>query len=267
MLVAALWRVAMMLAVHGPTRPPTSTLPTLVREFVSLAAWCVRHIQIRQCLAIAPAGVWSGSDVANTYSDGKAWYSVPGPLEAKHPLPDNQTADHAVETLKALAEKHVAGAKPWFVAVGFHKPHLPFVASEQFFDDFYPASEIELPPNQQPPEGMPPVAWSSYGEIRAYSDIKALNATGAPGTVLPKQDVLELRRAYYASVTQTDFMLGKVMSELKSGPFASNTVVSIWGDHGWQLVCNLDCIATTHFDLQSQTLNQCVYSGRAWRMV
>ena len=83
---------------------------------------------------------------------------------------------------------------------------------------------------------MPPVAWSAYGEIRAYSDIKALNATGAPGTVLPKQDVLDLRRAYYASVTQTDFMLGKVMSELKTGPFASNTVVSIWGDHGWQLV-------------------------------
>lgn len=126
---------------------------------------------------------------------------------------------------------------------GALQPHLPFVASEQFFDDYYPPSEIELPPNQQPPEGMPPVAWSSYGEIRAYSDINALNATGAPGTVLPKQDVLDLRRAYYASVTQTDFMLGKVMAELKSGPFASNTVVSIWGDHGWQLVSTENAIA------------------------
>ena len=129
---------------------------------------------------------------------------------------------------------------------GALQPHLPFVASEQFFDDFYPPSEIELPPNQQPPDGMPPVAWSSYGEIRAYSDIKALNATGAPGTVLPKQDVLDLRRAYYASVTQTDFMLGKVMSELKRGPFASNTVVSIWGDHGWQLVSTVTPCRNQH---------------------
>ena len=122
---------------------------------------------------------------------------------------------------------HNAGEKkPWFVAVGFHKPHLPFVASEQFFDDFYPPAEIKLPPDQLPPQGMPPVAWSSYGELRAYSDQKALNASGNPGTVLPEDDVLALRRGYYASVTQTDFMLGKVMAELKAGPFMSNTVIS-----------------------------------------
>ena len=74
---------------------------------------------------VVVTGAWSGTDVANTHSDGKAWFSVPGPLEAKFPLPDNQTADHAVQTLKALAQKHVAGAKkPWFVAVGFHKVHM-----------------------------------------------------------------------------------------------------------------------------------------------
>lgn len=153
---------------------------------------------------------------------------------------------------------------------GALQPHLPFVASEQFFDDFYPPSEIELPPNQQPPEGMPPVAWSSYGEIRAYSDIKSLNATGAPGTVLPKQDVLDLRRAYYASVTQTDFMLGKVMAELKSGPFASNTVVSIWGDHGWQLVSMESAVAPSCSErhpisrsckIRARSLVVCVHAG------
>lgn len=88
-----------------------------------------------------------------------------------------------------------------FVAVGFHKPHLPFVASEQFFDDFYPTGAIQLPPDQQPPAGMPPVAWSAYGELRNYQD--EANHSGAPGTVLPKDDVLALRRAYYASVVSS----------------------------------------------------------------
>jgi iduronate 2-sulfatase len=99
---------------------------------------------------------------------------------------------------------------------------------------------------------MPPVAWSAYGEIRQYSDIKALDASGAPGTVLPKQDVLELRRAYYASVTQTDFMLGKVMAELKASPFASNTVVSIWGDHGWQLGEHGEWCKHTNFEFATR---------------
>ena len=59
------------------------------------------------------------------------------------------------------------------------------------------------------------------------------------GTVLPDWDVLALRRAYYASVSQTDAMLGKVMDALNASPFAKNTVVSFWGDHGWQV-----CIAS-----------------------
>ena len=54
-------------------------------------------------------------------------------------------------------------------AVGFHKPHLPFVASAQYFVP-YPPSGIALPPDQEPPAGMPPVAWSSYGELRNYAD-------------------------------------------------------------------------------------------------
>ena len=89
---------------------------------LSLCLSLSRALSLCLPFVIVPTGAWSGTDVASTHSDGKAWFSVPGPLEAKFPLPDNQTADHAVQTLRALAEKHVAGAKkPWFVAVGFHK--------------------------------------------------------------------------------------------------------------------------------------------------
>ena len=82
---------------------------------------------------------------------------------------------------------------------------------------------------------MPPVAWSSYGEIRAYQDIAALHASGAPGTHLPNQTVLELRRAYYAAVSYTDALIGRVLQAVEDLGMADDLVISFWGDHGWQL--------------------------------
>ena len=71
-------------------------------------------------------GVWSGTSSNTTHNDGKAWYSVPGPLEAEFPLPYNQTADYAVSTLRQLTKQHAAGQKkPWFVAVGTSLPAYP----------------------------------------------------------------------------------------------------------------------------------------------
>lgn len=72
------------------------------------------------------------------------------------------------------------------------------------------------------------------------------------GTVLPDWDVLALRRAYYASVSQTDAMLGKVMDALNASPFAKNTVVSFWGDHGWQLGEHGEWCKHTNFELATR---------------
>ena len=71
---------------------------------------------------------------------------------------------------------------------------MPFVFPESKLA-LYPEEEIRLPTDQQPPKGMPPVAWSAYGELRNYADAAALNQSGAPGTVLPPDYVKELRRA------------------------------------------------------------------------
>jgi iduronate 2-sulfatase len=162
--------------------------------------------------------LWSGSKASNIGNQGKSWEAVPAEAEAKNPLPDNQTAIHAVQHIEKLSVEYEdnggeegvkSGAtRPFFLAVGFHKPHLPFVASAQYFD-YYSPSVVKLPDDNQPPHGMPPVAWSNGGELLNYQD-QPKNATGAPGTDLPDADVLDLRRAYYASVTQTDDMLGKV---------------------------------------------------------
>ena len=105
---------------------------------------------------------------------------------------------------------------------------MPFVFPESKLA-LYPEEEIRLPTDQQPPKGMPPVAWSAYGELRNYADAAALNQSGAPGTVLPPDYVKELRRAYYSAVSHTDDQVGTVMAALKASRFAANTVVSIWG--------------------------------------
>ena len=90
------------------------------------------------------------------------------------------------------------------------------------------------------------------GELRAYSDQKSLNASGQSGTVLPPNDVVALRRAYYASVSQTDAMVGRVMAALAASPFASNTIVSLWGDHGWQLGEHGEWCKHTNFELAAR---------------
>ena len=130
------------------------------------------------------------------------------------------------------------------------RPHLPFVAPAAKFD-LYPAAKVKLPADQQPPTGMPPVAWSNSGELLMYSDIKTLRNGSAlqPGQVLPPDTVRELRRAYYSAVSHMDDQLGKVMAALEASGFKDETVVSFWGDHGWQLGEHGEWCKHTNFEL------------------
>jgi iduronate 2-sulfatase len=153
-------------------------------------------------------------------------------MQKLHPLPDQQLAEHAVEVLRQVAPAAKTGGKPFFVAVGFHKPHLPFIYPDEF-DQYYPASEIRLPDNEYAPVNMPPIAWSSYGELRDYGDIAKLNASGAINSTLPPDVVKELRRAYYGALSFTDSLIGRVLGELETLGLANNTIISFWGDHGW----------------------------------
>jgi iduronate 2-sulfatase len=178
--------------------------------------------------------------------------SVPPEVEATNALPDSQIADEAVKTLDSLTQQRAAGDKrPFFLAVGFHMPHLPFVASSKYYD-YYPNSSIELPYNQQPPAGMPAVAWQTYGELRGFVDIAALNVTGEAGTVLPTEDVLALRRGYYAAVTQTDALIGRVLEALDRTGEADDTVISFFGDHGWQLGEHGEWCKHTNFEFAAR---------------
>ncbi|KAK6186261.1 hypothetical protein SNE40_008331 [Patella caerulea] len=159
-----------------------------------------------------------------------SWKAVSDAERQKTPLVDEKIAAQAKRSLNELSKM----SQPFFLAVGFHKPHLPFVFPQKFLSTF-PLSEIHLPNNAYAPVDMPRIAWSSYGELRSYNDIGALNATGQPNTTLPDHIVRDLRRAYFSAVSYMDAMVGEVLAEVKKLNLMNDTIISFIGDHGYSL--------------------------------
>ena len=151
-----------------------------------------------------------------------------GPVSERAPdsysgYSDGAMMVNAREGLKRLA----AGSKPFFLAVGFSKPHLPFNAPEEFWE-LYDREELMLPVNPYPPKDVPEYALHTNGELRSYS--------GVPWKVDVSDDLtLELRHAYYACVSYIDSLLGDLMRDLDSLGLRENTIIVFWSDHGFKL--------------------------------
>nr|CAB3263463.1 iduronate 2-sulfatase-like [Phallusia mammillata] len=146
-------------------------------------------------------------------------------------LPDIQSAEHAIEMLKNFSKP--SETQPFFLAVGFHKPHIPFKFPKEYLD-LYPIEEIDLAPNPEIPPDLPLVAYSSWPRLLLREDVKSLNLSFPFGPI-PWDFQRKIRQHYYASVTYTDAMVGKVLKQLEASGFADNTIVTLIGDHGWSL--------------------------------
>ena len=149
------------------------------------------------------------------------------------PLPDTEVADFAISALNRLAPDAKDGKQPFFLGVGFHKPHLPFRFPETFYN-LYPEDKVKLPSNPFSPENLPSIAWASY-ELWSWKDIAKYGVTGDPDDLLPDEVVLRLRRAYFAAVSHMDYEVGRVLAEIKRLGLSDNTVISFIGDHGFEL--------------------------------
>lgn len=138
--------------------------------------------------------------------------------------PDGRTADEAIRRLKAPSKKP---DQPFFLAVGFVKPHLPFCAPKRYWD-LYDRAQFEPAARQTPPDGAPSYAPQFGGELRQYSGIPDKGDLDA-----------ELQRTlihgYHAATSYMDAQLGRVLDALDDTGFAKDTIIVLWGDHGWHL--------------------------------
>ncbi|MCA9041891.1 MAG: sulfatase [Planctomycetaceae bacterium] len=151
---------------------------------------------------------------------GPAWESAEVPDNA---YADGVLAERAITDLRRLSEKE----EPFFLAVGFFKPHLPFIAPKKYWD-LYDHDDIQLPENYHVPKEAPPESIHNSGELRAYSNIPQAGPVS-------DETARNLIHGYYACVSYTDAQIGKLLDELDRLGISDNTIVVLWGDHGWNL--------------------------------
>jgi iduronate 2-sulfatase len=160
------------------------------------------------------------------------------PTTEAEDVPDNAYLDgaHVLQMRDRLAEL-AKDDKPFFMAVGLVRPHLPFVAPKRYWD-LYDRSKLPLASFRDAPVNVPAIAMHNASEIRSYTDMPAvIGATPqqAYGLTLPEDKQRELIHGYYAATSYTDANIGVLLDALDSLGLRQNTIVVLWGDHGWHL--------------------------------
>ena len=130
------------------------------------------------------------------------------------------------EAIKYL-QKFEDSENPFFLSVGFMKPHLPFCAPKKYWNIYM--NDFTLNDDgRERPEGAPNLAFHQLQELRGYPDIPK---TGA----LSLEQEKTLRHGYYASISYVDAQIGKILNELKRLGLDENTIIVLWGEHGYHL--------------------------------
>lgn len=202
---------------HGNTEDPDSW---------SVPHWKANVIAYALSASKAKAGLTReealfANKPANDLPRGAAYEAADVP---DNTYPDGAIADEAIRRLQAAKQKP---DEPFFLAVGFVKPHLPFVAPQKYWD-LYDRAAFKLAEFRQPPDGAPRYAPQFGGELRQYSGIPESG---------PLNDDLQrtLIHGYHAAISYMDAQLGRVIDELDRLELAKNTIIVVWGDHGWHL--------------------------------
>ena len=164
------------------------------------------------------------------YADG--WNT--GPAWEAADVHDTLYYDGAqVELAKKTLTRLSKSEEPFFMGFGFFRPHLPFAVPKKYWD-MYDREKIPLPKNQEIPKDAPLHSMNSMYELRHYD---GFNHIGHPTSSyrMSEDTIRILRQGYYASVSYVDALVGDLTSHLKEIGIYENTVIVIWGDHGWKL--------------------------------
>ncbi|MCB1206479.1 MAG: sulfatase [Verrucomicrobiae bacterium] len=175
--------------------------------------------------------------------DSKPDYKAP--VTEAHEVPDTAYRDGQIANLaSAMLRDHPADGKPFFLAVGFWRPHLPFVAPKKYWDLYDPAT-IPMPDPATAPEGAPEIALHASREIRGYG-------------LVPKdrdfsmEEIRHYRHGYYASISFLDAQVGEILDALEEGGHADNTIVVFTSDHGFHIGEHALWGKTSNFELDAR---------------
>jgi arylsulfatase A-like enzyme len=152
--------------------------------------------------------------------------------------PDGSNTEHAIRELERLKDK------PFFMAMGYYKPHLPFNAPQRYWD-LYKRGDIKLAANPFIPKNAPSYATTNWGELRAYHGIPQRGPCS-------EELARTLIHGYYACVSYTDALIGRLVGALERLGIRERTVIILWGDHGWKLGEHAGWCKHTNFELDTR---------------
>ena len=164
----------------------------------------------------------------NERGKGTATECADVPDETYH---DGKMTGMAIQLMDSLSK----GDKPFFLAVGFLKPHLPFVSPKKYWD-LYDRDKFEVAPFQKKAANSPDIAYHVSGELKSYTDIPQFDSYSEKELDhLPVDKQKELLHGYYAAMSYTDAQIMQLLNELDRLKIRENTIIVLWGDHGWHL--------------------------------
>lgn len=175
------------------------------------------------------------SDIVGEHPKGWAIYNV-----SDEQLQDGDIAERAVEIFEEM--QHRKEARPFFLAVGFHKPHMPQNCPLKYYE-MYPLEEVALAKNPTPPKGLPSIAAQTSKQHRNWLELDTTTGAcvenftvwGTEQCRYPDDVARQARRSYYACTSYTDANVGRVLGALQAAGYGNDTIVVLWGDHGWHL--------------------------------
>uniref|UniRef100_A0A7M4FV22 Iduronate 2-sulfatase n=1 Tax=Crocodylus porosus TaxID=8502 RepID=A0A7M4FV22_CROPO len=161
-------------------------------------------------------------------------------------LPDIQSTEEAIRLLNIMKRKK----QKFFLAVGYHKPHIPLRYPQEFLK-LYPLENITLAPDPWVPEELPPVAYNPWTDIREREDVQALNISFPYGPI-PEDFQRLIRQSYFAAVSYLDMQVGLLLNALDDLKLSRNTIVVFTADHGWSLGEHGEWAKYSNFDVATQ---------------
>jgi len=177
---------------------------------------------------LLPAGSWqhprgamhglANGEIRKNAKDMDIFQAFDGPDTA---YPDGLITNEALKQMDGLAK----GGKPFFLAVGIIRPHLPFGAPAKYLKHY---RDAKLPATLHPQKPTGKTTWHGSGEFMKYNRWKRNPTTDAAFAI-------EVRKHYAACVSYADAMVGRLLARLDALKLRDNTIIVLWGDHGWHL--------------------------------